>query len=495
MNLGRWSGCAAACGIVVALAGLTRGIADRVFVTLPPPPSAQASLADVAPTPRVDRPHAQQAQRGHFDRHTLAAVDHAWAPPPQRAVPAQAVDGAATTPTRSRAPDVAAPVTPVDRSGSMLVTCRIEPGAAGVSDALQACIDHAPPYSAIEIPEGEYVLDHQIVVTTPHTIRTAGSAGGSLACARGAEQEHCAVLTASSTFADNNGLVLVLATSDVRLEHVVLNGNNRSRLSSSSAVFCFNGFNTYGFNASVIDCRGCALADVLSMNALCGTGMLWSGRSATIQQSEFRGNGIAAKAGLWADGLTLVYAPDSTIRANQFVDNSDVALIIGYGVNAHVENNTIVQHAQSSFAGLMLDNFHSDDLSFRGDFRGAVVTNNTIDCGNQMCVFGIQLGPHPWYDTRNIVGGTVVDNAVSGAKVGINVDGAGSRVAPTTVYANDVTNVPTDAVFSGCAQPVPTDWMNVAPTSVVDRGTDASPVGAHLSYLCQLSSALRVDTN
>jgi hypothetical protein len=495
MKSSRWSSCAAASAIVVALAGLTRGVVDRVFVRLPPPPPLAAPPADIGAAPRVGRPPAAVVQPSHAARRALAPSDRSWASAltPRPATTA-APDGAATSAlTKSAAPSIAHAPVPADHSGSIVVTCRIDPTAPGVSEALQSCIDHAPPYSAVEIPEGEYVLDHQLVVTTPHTIRTAGSADGSLTCARGAAQEHCAVLTASSTFADNYGLVFVLSTNDVRLEHIVVDGNNGSRLSSPSAVFCRNGFNTYGFNASVIDCASCALDDVLSMNALCGTGMVWSGGGATIQRSEFRDNGTANKPGLWADGLTLVYAPDSTVRANQFLDNSDVALILGYGVNSHVENNVIVQRGQPSFAGLMLDNFHSDDLSVRGDFRGAVVANNTIDCGNQLCVFGIQLGPHPWYDTRNIVGGTVVDNAVSGAKVGINVDGAGSRLAPTTVYSNDVTNVPTDTVFSGCAQPVPTDWMNVAPTSVVDRRNDAAPTGSHLSYVCQLSSGLKTE--
>ena len=243
----------------------------------------------------------------------------------------------------------------------------------------------------------------------------------------------------------------------------------------------------------MIDCVGCALDDVVSRNALCGTGMVWSGGLATIQRSEFRGNGIAGTSGLWADGLTLVYAPQSTVSSNRFVDNSDVALILGYGVNSQVEHNVIIQRAQSSFAGLMLHNFHSDDLSMRGDFRGAVIANNTIDCGAQLCTFGIQLGPRPWDDTRNIVGGTVTANDVIGAKVGINVDGAGSRAAPTAVYANDVTNTPAAAVFSGCAESVPADKINVAPTSVVNRGSDSEPIGTHLSYLCQLSSSLQAE--
>ena len=66
----------------------------------------------------------------------------------------------------------------------------------------------------------------------------------------------------------------------------------------------------------------------------------------------------------------------------------------------------------------MLDNFNSDNLSIRGDFRDADVTNNTIDCRQQRCLFGIQVGPRPWYPTRNIVGGHIWDNQIHGAEGG-----------------------------------------------------------------------------
>jgi len=74
------------------------------------------------------------------------------------------------------------------------------------------------------------------------------------------------------------------------------------------------------------------------------------------------------------------------------VDNTDVALIVGYGVGSRIERNVVQQRTQSVFAGLMLHNFNSNDLSSGGDFRGAVIAHNTVDCGPQLCVFGIQVG-------------------------------------------------------------------------------------------------------
>src|SRR5512138_215578 len=47
------------------------------------------------------------------------------------------------------------------------------------ADAVQACIDRAPAFSAVEIPVGNYLLNHQIVVSKPLTLRTLGPAGAS----------------------------------------------------------------------------------------------------------------------------------------------------------------------------------------------------------------------------------------------------------------------------------------------------------------------------
>jgi hypothetical protein len=159
-------------------------------------------------------------------------------------------------------------------------------------------------------------------------------------------------------------------------------------------------------------------------------------------------------------------------------------------VSSRIERNVVRQRTQTSFAGLMLHNFSSNDLSTGGDFRGAVIAHNTIDCGAQLCVFGIQVGPRPWNATLIIVGGDLHDNDVRGAKVGINVDGAGVFRAPVAIHDNVVSAVPQRAYFSDCSRPIATGSINISPTSVVDRGDEHAPTGANLSDLCQLSSAL-----
>jgi len=376
--------------------------------------------------------------------------------------------------------------TPQDTSAPLMCVPDT-PEAASAADAIQACIDRAPAFSTVEIAGGNYVLNHQIVISTSITLRTMPTED-SRPC--GAAPEHCAVLVAAPDFADQLGLLVVRSTTGVRLERLVIDGNRTARTSSAAGLSCANGDNTYGFNVNVLDCDGCAVEDVVSRNALCGTAMGWTGANATIQRSAFLSNGDATTKSMWSDGLTLLYAPRSTIRENTFENNSDVALIIGFGVDSRIEHNTIRQQTQPSFAGLMLDNFNSNDRSVRGDFRGAVVANNSIDCGAQLCTFGIQVGPRPWYPTMNIIGGEVRDNVVNGAKIGVNVDGAGDRDAPTAVFSNTVESPSSGSYFAACPQPIPAEWMNIAPTSFVDRRNEQTSTGSHLSDSCQLFSKL-----
>lgn len=70
-----------------------------------------------------------------------------------------------------------------------------------------------------------------------------------------------------------------------------------------------------------------------------------------------------------------------------------------------------------------------------------MVQDNVITCTQDMCCFGIELGPHPWYPSAPIGGGfTVMSNSVDGAGVGINVDAAGNNASIVTLSDNNVSN-------------------------------------------------------
>jgi hypothetical protein len=354
------------------------------------------------------------------------------------------------------------------------------PAAAG----LQACLDAAPGGSTIDLAPGSYVIDRQVVIRKPVTLRARPAGNVEPDCR--VDAARCASLVASPDVADEGGLLVLASTSDVTLQHIVIDGNRAGRTSSAASAACAAGRNRSGFNAAALDCVRCTLDNIVSMNALCGTAFEWTGSHALIQHSLFRDNGDASTTRLWADGLTLLHAPHSLVTDNLFVDNSDVALILGHGAYTQVSRNQIVQRRQHAFAALMLDNFNSGDLETRGDFTGAVVIANDIDCGRFMCGFGIDLGPHAWYDSRSIVGGEVIGNRIAGAGVGIVADGAGTRRSPIAVYGNTILQVPDTTTFRLCGAMFETSAIDIAKDAFVNRrGDDRYPARQRDWHACQ----------
>jgi hypothetical protein len=190
--------------------------------------------------------------------------------------------------------------------------------------------------------------------------------------------------------------------------------------------------------------------------------MEWSGNLATISNNFFWANGDHAHTNMWADGLTAIGANLSSITDNEFQDNSDVDLIVGDGYKSTISGNNISQAGQATFAGLMLDNFNGGTP---GNFVDGNVTGNTIDCGNHLCDFGINLGPHAWYLSSPTTGGTVSGNTVTGAKIGLNADGAGTAEAPVTLSNNSLSGSPSSATFNCGTRS--TANCNIGPDAVV----------------------------
>jgi hypothetical protein len=277
---------------------------------------------------------------------------------------------------------------------------------------------------------------------------------------------------------ENGFFQIVDGALNVTVEHVVLDGNRANRLGSTAASTCAGGYNRRGFNA-IARGTGHTFRYNASINTLCGTGMEWRGGGATITHNYFADNGDNATDMMWSDGLTIHEADDSTVEGNQFWNNSDVALILGGGTNTQVSGNLVVQTTQVVFAGLMLDNFNGGTS---GDFRGTVVHHNHVNCSNHLCHFGVNLGPHAWYLSDNILGGSVYDNTVLNGRVGLNVDGAGSVEHPIVIYANALSGSPSSATFL-CGERSTSNY-NIGPDAVVDHNGDATPYTTYEWHQC-----------
>jgi len=263
------------------------------------------------------------------------------------------------------------------------------------------------------------------------------------------------------------------------MDHIVLDGNRAQRLSSAAASTCASGSNGAGFNASTPGCTACSFLHSASVRALCGTGFEWRGDQADIEGSVFEYNGDHGTQNMWSDGLTLLQSDSATVKNNLFTDNSDVDFICGGAQNATFENNYIAQIHQASFAGLMLDNFNG---GVSGNFTGTMVSGNTVVCPGLLCDFAIELGPHPWYLSANLIGGTVTQNTATGGKFNINAEGAGTSSAHMLVTQNTIGTAPTSATFN-CGS-MPTTAFNVSPDSYVDVGSGPAATGSLTQHIC-----------
>lgn len=347
-------------------------------------------------------------------------------------------------------------------------------GQRPATEAIQACVDRTGEGGALELPAGTYRMDRQLWLGRPLTLRTAGTAGQGGSCLAGVA---CAVLRAAPDLYVENGFVAI-AGDGVHLEHLVLDGNRQARLGSQAAAVCAGGFNRVGFNATAQECRGCSFHHSASINALCGSGFEWIGDDASVVGSTFRDNGDNTRHMMWSDGLTLLRSDGAVVRNDEFIDNSDIGFICGGGRGGVFVDNVIRQQRQLAFGGLMLDNFNGNT---HGDFDGAVVQGNQIDCTSQQCDYGIVVGPHAWYPSANTRGGTVTGNLVRGARMGIVVSGGGTPDAPVGLYGNDVSGSPSSARFlcgqrqSGSVVVAPDSFVDTRGEPVLRFAVDACP--------------------
>jgi hypothetical protein len=341
-------------------------------------------------------------------------------------------------------------------------------GALDATAALQACFDATASGGTLALPPGIFKVGGVVAINKPMTVTTLGAAGAPASCLS-FDAPPCAVLRAdvgtSPAAASTRGFVRLGAlgtpVTGVTLEHLVIDGNRGARLASVAAAACAAGQNGEGINVGA-NCASCTILGTASARALCGSAMEWDGDGITVKNSVFWGNGDHAKQNMWSDGLTIHKSDGAVVSGSRFVDNSDVGLITGGGQNAHYTSNQAEQLSQTAFAAIMLDNFNNSAL---GDHRGSELTANVVACPAG-CHFGIELGPHPWYASPNILGGTVTGNTVLGANIEINVQGAGTVAAPTIIGANTLGPTPTSAMFM-CGTMSGLSPLNVSAESVV----------------------------
>ncbi len=309
-----------------------------------------------------------------------------------------------------------------------------------VSQAIQHCIDVTPVGATLELPAGEYAISRQIVVNRNITLTSVGKSLNDPGCVDGAGD--CATLIASPLLNEPWGILKM--TQIQALHHIILDGNKDGREGSAAfqTVASGNG-NRYGMTA-MLDCDNAQIVGNIFKDALGGTGLevRQDHRNVLIQNNKFTNNGVHNRRNLWADGLTIHGLADSQIIGNEFVDNTDIDLILGGSQNCLVQGNRIVHTGAvgtGSFAGLMIHKWPTRTA----DYTGTVISDNLIDGGpNRSVGTGIYLGSEGWYPGTPLgwVGDStaralVYNNVVRNTQNGMYVAAAGF-----SVFDNQFTN-------------------------------------------------------
>jgi hypothetical protein len=377
--------------------------------------------------------------------------------------------------------------------------------SSNAKSAIQACIAQTPAGGVLELPVGNYLIDGigALTINKQMTLRTAGTANVTQNC----ETTRCAALLAGPQLQPdiNNcraelnpagvsecvffALLRIGRENDnisadptgVVIDHIIVDGNRSARWASAAALKrrgalsnppphdqkpkAING--RWAYNIQVRESTSCKFIHSKSINAPCGSSLEWTGDTAEIANSVFRGNGDYNTKHMWADGLTLLRSHGSWVVTNSFIDNSDVRMVVGRAQNANFVPNTLRQQQQSIFAFSPLDTFGTNAeqaaQNGTGNFTGTKIRNYSIQCGSctpsnaatcgsscNLCSFGANLGPNGWHNPNgspaanpNVYGAQFYSSTVYRGYGALAVLGGGAppptppgTTGPLTIHSN-----------------------------------------------------------
>lgn len=310
---------------------------------------------------------------------------------------------------------------------------RLSDGRSDASAAFIDCLKQAPAHGRVELRPGVYRLQQPVLINRPVTIVTRGTTANSPACTQGGTE--CATLLLDPRrFPEPGTMAFEVTSNAVNLDRLNIRGVQptgrlreacgRPHQRPASGGMRVHGVSQFQLTRSVLRDFTCYTA--LEMTA--------GARDVIIRSNIFGPNGDHRPGEAWADGLTIHDAANAVVQDNFFFDNTDVQLILGGCQDCRIERNRFNhsgKFAGAAFAELMLHGWPNTS----GDFAGTLVSGNIIDCGAQRrCGFGIMIGSAPWYPGRTS-GGTVADNTVNNALIGINID---ALTAPMDIRGNQV---------------------------------------------------------
>jgi hypothetical protein len=263
---------------------------------------------------------------------------------------------------------------------------------------------------------GVYDIDTTLEIVASGTVLRGETDGDNRPTLRGTPNLHGHILVAD----DNWGMT---PRDDYSLDSVVFDGNRFDRLSQSDNECSWN----RELGNVVLTGRNWTVTHVVSMNAICKSGMELRGQGFEITGSTFANNGrdMWEADGRWSDGLTVWNCDGGHIHHNTFIDNTDVNLIVGGGLGCVVEDNVITNVSKHAFAGINVGTFGPD-----ANHSGSIYRNNTILSAPNEMAFGLMVGDEPWWNPwspymSTVNAGDIYGNTISGAVVNLAIDGIG----------------------------------------------------------------------
>lgn len=303
---------------------------------------------------------------------------------------------------------------------------------------LQSCIDSSSIDSIVELPPGKYVIEKQLKINKPITLRTAGKTSDMPRCQL--DDSSCTEIIAGDNLVEPWGVVYV-GTNNFTLDHIIINGNKTSRSEGPAGKYISTGNTVYGHNLMVMSCNNCTFSNNVLKNGLAATAFGYNfispqdgypavnNHDSTIRNNLIANNGVHNRSLFWSDGLSFSDGDRFTIKDNEFLDNTDIDFILGGCTNCTITGNKIRHSGSAEGGSFAAMNFQAwvqkNEQTSSGDYTGTIVSGNNVDCSTKFrCGFGLYLGSKAWGYTANkqLKGGTFSDNVITGAQQGFLAD-------------------------------------------------------------------------
>lgn len=334
------------------------------------------------------------------------------------------------------------------------------------SPAIALCLSQLPRGASLGLLPGRYHLHTTLTIARPVTIETR-TTSTSPTCRKG-EISNCALLIIGKIEPQPalGTMPVEITSANVQLRSIAIVGR-ADRGSEWEKRTCLD--ERVRPLGGLVRVRGSdfRMESVLLKGASCYTAMeiVPQAKRPVLRKNTIGPNGRHGGQ-MWADGVTIHDTNGAVIEDNLFQDNTDVQLIFGGCRGCIIRANTF-RHSQefthASFAELMLHAWPNTS----GDFSASTTSRNDIDCGPaRRCGFGIMIGGEPWYPAKTF-GGSVSDNRVTNALLGVNVD----RLTGNMIIARNTVRDSGGPSRSDCGM---TMWpsVNISPSSIRFARTD-----------------------